>query len=100
MSATIWRIATKKLRLSNKKITTKPAVVFDDRLTNQRLNYAQRVNQLPDQELWFLDESWFNLQLPISGAGHQKEEHRPLQSRRTEESTSPHVHFLRGHRLL
>ena len=63
MSASmIWRIAT-KLRQGKKKTATKPAAVFDDRVTNQRLNYAQRVNQLPDQELWFLDESGFNLHI-------------------------------------
>ena len=62
-SSTIWRISTKLLHLSHKKISTKPAVVFDDQVTEQRFDYAQRVNELPDQELWFLDESGFNLHI-------------------------------------
>ena len=62
-SSTLWRISKKLLNLSHKKISTKPAVVFDDQVTEQRFDYAQRVNELPDQELWFLDESGFNLHI-------------------------------------
>ena len=47
-TSTIWLIATKKLGLSHKKITPKLAEVFDDHITNQRQNYAERVNPLPD----------------------------------------------------
>ena len=60
---TIWRIATKKLGLSFQKASLKPAVVFGRQTMQRRFDYAQRVNQLPDQELWFLDESGFNLHI-------------------------------------
>ena len=33
-ASTIWMIATKKMRLSHKKNTTKLAAVFDDNITN------------------------------------------------------------------
>ena len=62
-TSTLWRVTTKQLHLSHKKISTKPAVVFDEQVTEQRFDYAQRVNELPDQELWFLDESGFNLHI-------------------------------------
>ena len=42
-------------------IVPKPAAVFTRRITQQRFDYATRVNDKPDQELWFLDESGFNL---------------------------------------
>ena len=42
------------------------AAVFDDGVTNKRLNYARRVNKLKDRELWFLDESGFNLHIAPS----------------------------------
>ena len=57
---TIWRTAM-KLKLSKKVISLRPAVVFTQRNIDQRFTYAQRVNEMPDQELWFLDESGFNL---------------------------------------
>ena len=60
---TIWRIATKKLGLSFQKASLKPAVVFGRQTMQRRFDYAQRVNGLPDEELWFLDESGFNLHI-------------------------------------
>ena len=60
--STIWRIA-KKEHISIQKISPKPGVVFDARITEARHDYAQEVNEMPDEELWFLDESGFNLHI-------------------------------------
>ena len=61
--STLWRIATKRLNLRHKKISTRPAAVFDEDIADKRFDYAQRVNPLNDQELWFLDKSGFNLHI-------------------------------------
>ena len=60
--STIWLIA-KELGLKHKQITTRPAVVFDPVTAGRRFDYAQQVNQIHDQELWFRDESRFNLHI-------------------------------------
>ena len=43
-SSTIWRISTKLLNLSHKKISTKLAAVFNDQVVNMRFDSPQRVN--------------------------------------------------------
>ena len=55
--------------MSHKKISRKPDVVYCSRIINGRFNYARRVNEMPDEDLWFLDESVFNLNVSISCAG-------------------------------
>ena len=60
--ATIWRIA-QSAGLSHQKIVPRTAVVFTPRNVQQRFDYSQRVDVIPDAELWFLDESGFNLHL-------------------------------------
>ena len=59
---TIWRTA-QKAGLSYQKISYKPAVVFTRRIINERRQYAQRIHECADQEVWFLDESGFNLHI-------------------------------------
>ena len=60
--SSIWRMARSQ-QLSHQMIVPKPAAVFTRRITQQRFEYAQQVNGRPDQVLWFLDESGFNLHL-------------------------------------
>ena len=62
-TATIWRIATKRLKLRHKKISTRPAAVFNQEMEDKRFDYGQQVNQINYQVLWFLDESGFNLHI-------------------------------------
>ena len=38
-------------------------MVYGPRIINDRFNYARRVNEMSDEELWFLDESGFNLHI-------------------------------------
>ena len=59
---TIWRIARKKAGLSVQMISMKPGVVFGQQIMQRRFDYAQQVDELPDDMMWFLDESGFNLQ--------------------------------------
>ena len=59
---TTWRLARME-RLTVQKVSLKPNIVFTARMTEMRFQYAQRVEEIPDQELWFLDESGFNLHL-------------------------------------
>ena len=47
--------------LSNQKILLKPEVVFTERIGDLRHDYAGEVDGLFDEELWFLDETGFNL---------------------------------------
>ena len=61
--STLWRIATKRLNLRHKKISTRPAAVFDEDMADKRFDYGQQVNQINDQVLWFMDESGFNLHI-------------------------------------
>ena len=49
--------------LTHQTISHKPSVVFTPRITQSRFEYADEVLDLPDEELWFLDESGFNLHL-------------------------------------
>ena len=58
--STVYRMAQSQ-HISHQMIVPKPAAVFTRRITQQRFDYATRVNDKPDQELWFLDESGFNL---------------------------------------
>ena len=58
--STIHRIANAE-HLSNQKITLKPDVVFTERIGQLRFDYADKVDGLLDVELWFLDETCFNL---------------------------------------
>ena len=51
------------LKLSVQKISLKPGVVFDRRVMGERFNYAQRVEEMPDDGPWFIDESGFNLHI-------------------------------------
>ena len=59
---TTWRLARME-RLTVQKVSLKPSVVFTARMTELRFQHAQRVNDIPDEELWFLDESGFNIHL-------------------------------------
>ena len=59
---TTWRLAQME-GLTVQKISLKPNAVFTARMTEQRFLYAQRVDVILDEELWFLDESGFNLHL-------------------------------------
>ena len=61
--STIWRIAKNEMDLSNQKISTRPEAVLGPEIADQRFDYAQQVNELPDKELWFIDESGFNLHI-------------------------------------
>ena len=49
--------------LTHQTISYKPSVVFTPRITQARFVYAEEVLDMPDEELWFLDESGFNLHL-------------------------------------
>ena len=49
--------------LTHQMISYKPSVVFTPRITQARFEYAEEVLDIPDEELWFLDESGFNLHL-------------------------------------
>ena len=60
---TIWRIATKVLDLMHEKISTRPFAVFNADMADKRFDYGQMVNQFNGQELWFLDESGFDLHI-------------------------------------
>ena len=58
--STIHRIAQRE-RLSHQKISLRPEIVFSERVLQLRSDYAEEVNGLDDEELWFLDETGFNL---------------------------------------
>lgn len=60
--STVWRMARRE-GLSHQMIAPKPAVVFTPRIVQARHDYAQRVVDMADAELWFIDESGFNLHL-------------------------------------
>ena len=57
---TIPRIARSE-RLSSQKIKLRPEIVFTERISRLRFGYAERVDPLSDDELWFLDETGFNM---------------------------------------
>ena len=58
--STIFRMAQSQ-HISHQMIVPKPAAVFTARITQERNEYARHVVDLPNQELWFLDESGFNM---------------------------------------
>ena len=60
--ATIYRMTVKE-NISVQMVTPKPGVVFTQKNVNKRLEYARQVDPIPDEELWFIDESGFNLHL-------------------------------------
>ena len=57
--STIHRIAQRE-HLSNQKIALKPDIVFTERMAEMRFDYAEEDGMF-DEELWFLDETGFNL---------------------------------------
>ena len=58
--ATISRIANDK-NLSDKKTASKAGVVFPAESVDQRHEYAVQVDGIPNDRVWFLDETGFNL---------------------------------------
>ena len=64
-TTSVWRMA-RDGGLSNQLISYKPGVVFTPQITQQRFQYAEQVNEIPDVEIWYLDESGFNLHLATS----------------------------------
>ena len=60
--STIYRIALDE-KLSNQKVSLKPEISFSQRTAERRHEYAVQVSDLLDEELWFLDESGFNLHI-------------------------------------
>ena len=71
--STLCRVARSE-GLSIQKISLKPDVVFTERVMELRYDYADQVSCLFVEELWFLDETGFNLHVaPIrcwSDVGH------------------------------
>ena len=59
---TVCRMAN-DAHISVQKIALRPSVVLTEHHVDQRENYGRAVDQMPDEELWFLDESGFNLHL-------------------------------------
>ena len=53
-------------------MTSMDGVVFTRDNIEQRYNYAVLVNRIPDEQLWFLDESGFNLHTAPLRAWAQK----------------------------
>ena len=60
--ATISRIA-KDQKLSYQKTTSRAASVFTRDSNEKRHNYAVRVHEIPNNLIWYLDESGFNLHI-------------------------------------
>ena len=58
--SSVWRIARAE-GLSVQMITLKASVVNLPEMFDERFAYAAIVNTMPDAELWFMDESGFNL---------------------------------------
>ena len=44
------------------------------KIVEKRFNYAVLDNGIPDEQLWFIDESGFNPHTPLSEPGHKKED--------------------------
>ena len=64
--------------ISVQKIALRPSVVLTEQHVDQRENYGRAVDQMPDEELWFLDESGINLHLAPTRCGSEVG-HTPVQ---------------------
>ena len=60
--ATIYRMTVNE-DISVQMVAPRPGVVFTQQNANKRHVYALQVETIPDEALWFIDESGFNLHL-------------------------------------
>ena len=60
--ATIYRMTVNE-DISVQMVAPRPGVVFTQQNANKRHDYALQVETIPDEALWFIDESGFNLHL-------------------------------------
>ena len=59
---TIWRMVQNE-NISVQMIAPKPGVVFTMRNVNQRFDFAEEIDEIPNEVLWYIDESGFNLHM-------------------------------------
>ena len=63
----VWKLAHME-SLSYKRTALKGEITWTERVIESRFQYAMRVNAMPDDELFFLDETGFNLHVSVTRA--------------------------------